>query len=134
MARTAKGGRNSKPAGYVVVRISEMRTQCSLGVYPVEKLRLRSIIVNVQYEYDASAAVRHDQLAEGLDYKSVRDEVIRVAGLRHYNLVESLASEIVDALRANPRIRSLQVEVIKPEAPKQAAAVSVSCSWVRSSR
>lgn len=111
-----------------------MRTQCSLGVYPEEKLGLRTVIVNVQYEYDAGAAVQHDRLSDGLDYKSVRDEVIRVAGLRHYNLVESLASEILDALRAKPRIRSLQIEVIKPEALKQAAAVSVSCSWVRPSR
>src|SRR6266700_3121367 len=115
----------------VTVTLSAITTECSLGAYAHEKLRRRTITVNVMYEYDAGRATRSDRLRQAVDYKTIRNEIIRVAGLRHYNLVESLVNELVAAIAADERIARVQVEVIKPQALKKTAAVSVIASWCR---
>ncbi|HWB38753.1 MAG TPA: dihydroneopterin aldolase [Candidatus Saccharimonadales bacterium] len=85
------------------------------GVHPHEKTERQPFKINIEIEVDTSAAQQSDNLADTIDYDTVRKAVIRLVQNSSFDLMERLAQAIADELMSDPRIQQLTIEIQKLE-------------------
>ena len=101
-----------------------LSVQASIGIHAVEKAGPQRILVDLEYDV-AEPASEADEIAEVLDYDTVREEVARIARDRHFNLQETLCREIMASLIARPPVVRAKVSTRKPDIYPDCEAVGV---------
>jgi dihydroneopterin aldolase len=81
------------------------------GVNEDERRDGQTFIFDVTLEI---AEPREDAIDATIDYRLVRDIIRRVNDAQSYQLLETLAAAIADALNAELRVQSVRVSVRKP--------------------
>ena len=110
----------------VRVSIEELSLDAYLGVHDSEQQKPRRISVELEFEYRRPAT---DALAAAIDYRAVRDTVLAAIANRRFRLIETIASTILDAIRAEARATWVSVRVHKPDALRQAKSVAALVQW-----
>lgn len=83
------------------------------GVSEAERAIGQRYRVNVNLWLDLSRAAASDRLEDTISYAAVHDVVVAVARERPFQLIESLAGRIVDALLGQFPVQAVEVEVRK---------------------
>ena len=83
------------------------------------------MIINITLWADYRAACRSDDIADTVDYKAIKKQVIRMVEDSSFQLIERLAEEIAGICLANPRVEKVAVSVDKPGALRFARSVAV---------
>lgn len=81
------------------------------GVLPEEARDGQTFIVDVELEVDEPAA---DRIDAALDYRDVASTVEEVSGGHRFELIESFAAAVADALAERLPARRVRVRVRKP--------------------
>ena len=115
----------------VRISISGLSVDVYLGVHDSEQRKPRRVSVDVEFEYKCPAT---DSLAAALDYRAVRDQVLAAVEKRRFQLVETMASTILDAIRREPKATWVSVRVHKPGALRQANSVAARVQWRQAGR
>jgi D-erythro-7,8-dihydroneopterin triphosphate epimerase len=115
----------------MVICIKNLRVSGILGVYEEERRSERDIVINTRIEYDATRASQTDALEDALDYKQIRDTIVRFVQSTGFKLLEKLADSILRELIADERILRVELEVDKPHALRLAESVSAVIDWKR---
>lgn len=113
------------------IHIHRLPADVSLGVYDWEKRAPRRVVIDVWLRVDGTAAAASDSLEDTIDYAGVEQTILRVAGLKHYQLVETLAAAIGQALLAEPLLQEVTVRIEKPGALAQAESVFITETYKR---
>ena len=87
-----------------------------VGIYPHEKDGPQSIVIDLGLFTDFSKAARSKKIKDTIDYDVVAAEARKLARVRYYPLIESLAEELAAMLLARFKVRKVTVEVKKPGA------------------
>ena len=85
------------------------------GVHPEEKATPQPFQISAELDVDTSTAQHSDDLADTIDYAQLRQQIISVVEVNSFNLIERLAQAIADELLSDKRIKSVSVEVAKPQ-------------------
>jgi dihydroneopterin aldolase len=93
-------------------------------VLPEEKAQGQEFLIDIEMALDEDMA-GIDDLSSTVDYAGVAGAVASIATSRRYELIETLASEIVDHLLTIEGVRSAEATVKKPNAP-----LPVEAGWV----
>jgi D-erythro-7,8-dihydroneopterin triphosphate epimerase len=117
----------------MVICIKNCRVSGILGVYEEERHTERDIIVNARVEYDATNAIETDSLEHALDYKHIRNAIMRVVAETKSQLLETLADKLVHELAKDHRITRMELEIDKPKALRLTDSVSAIIHWQRAS-
>lgn len=115
----------------MLIRIKNLRLRTIIGVNEWERTQAQEVVVNVEMEFDGTAAAGSDDLADTIDYKSLKRRIMERVEASSFFLLEKLASEILRIVTAEPRVIRATVEVDKPAALRFADSVSVVCSGGR---
>jgi len=107
------------------IYIRDLALRCIIGVYPEERREKQDVVINIVLECDHSAAAKSDQLADAVDYKSIKKEVIKLVEASEFKLIEKLADRIADTCLQNPKVQRATVTVDKPAALRFARSVAV---------
>jgi len=110
------------------IRIKGLRLRTVVGVFEWEQKAPQEVVVNVELEFDGEAAARSDDLADSVDYKRLKQRLLREVESRRYKLLEKLARHVLDIVLSNEKVLRATVEVDKPGALRFAESVSVVCS------
>ncbi len=102
------------------ILISGLREMGVHGVLAEEQERAQPFGVDLELVVDLAPAGASDALADTVDYGTVCEAVRSVIALEHHQLLERLAERIAAVCRADPRVRSVVVEVRKLEPPVRA--------------
>jgi len=86
------------------------------GVYEHEQLEGQRFVVDIVLDADAHIPARTDHLDDAVDYGKMARETADFVRESRFNLLETLATRIVDRLLENPRIAAASVRVAKPDA------------------
>ena len=113
------------------IYIRDLALRCIIGVYPEERREKQDVIINIVLECDHSAAAKSDQIADVVDYKGIKKEVIKLVDSSAFNLIETLADHIVQLCLANPNVQRATATVDKPAALRFARSVAVEISRER---
>ncbi len=114
------------------IRVSNLRVECVVGVYPEERNTLQPVDIDLRLELDWHAAAASEQLGASVDYALVARTVAATLRLGHFLLLESaaLASaravSALLALRAPQPLKRLALQLSKPHALRSQALPSVS--------
>ncbi len=107
------------------IHIRDLMCRCIVGIYPDERREKQDVIINITLWADYRAACRSDDIADTVDYKAIKKQVIRMVEDSSFQLIERLAEEIAGICLANPRVEKVAVSVDKPGALRFARSVAV---------
>lgn len=113
------------------IRIKNLRLRTVVGIYAWERKEAQDVIINIDLEFDGSQAAESDQIKDTVDYKALKKRVIAEVETSHFQLLEKLASHILDIVMSDLKVYRARVEVDKPNALRFADSVSVECSAER---
>lgn len=114
------------------IYIRDLRVRCIIGIYPEERRAKQEIEINLLLFADLRTAGASDNIADTVDYKSVKKAVVAHVEVSECLLVERLAQEIADICLAVPGVQKVQVTVDKPGALRFSRSVAVEITRVRS--
>lgn len=106
------------------IAIRDIKVFAHHGVTPEEKERGQEFLLDVDLVLDEDMA-RTDDLSATVDYAEVAGTVAGMATSSRYNLIETVASDIVDHLLSLDGVKEASVTVKKPDAP-----LPVEAGWV----
>lgn len=87
------------------------------GVTPAEQELGQKFLVDVELHLNLKPAGISEHLADTIDYKEVYDLVKGIEQKKKYRLIESLASDIAQAILDKTRAMAVLVRVKKPQVP-----------------
>jgi dihydroneopterin aldolase/D-erythro-7,8-dihydroneopterin triphosphate epimerase len=105
--------------------IRDLALRCIIGIFPEERREKQDIIINVVLEADLAAAAVSDQLADTVDYKTLKKKILALVDSSAFNLIEALADRIARLALEDRRVRRATVTVDKPGALRFARSVAV---------
>ncbi|MDP8931569.1 MAG: dihydroneopterin aldolase [Actinomycetota bacterium] len=101
------------------------------GVDPEERVRGQPFVIHVTLEADLTEAAANDDLAATIDYGVLAREVASAATAGPYNLLETVASRLLDVVLAHPRAQAAEVTIDKPHALLGVPVAGVSVTMQR---
>ena len=109
-----------------IVSIRGLAVSAVIGVYDWEREAVQELIVNVELPADAHRAALSDDITDALDYSAVAGTVRSVVQDGKFQLVETAAERIAEAILVGYGVVWVKVEVVKP-LPREgySAAVTV---------
>ena len=88
------------------------------GVYEEEKEKGQNFIVNAKLSLDTSLAGESDSLEDSVDYGKVCLFINDFMRINRFNLLEAVANQMARKIMVRfPMTQSVELEVMKPEAP-----------------
>ena len=100
------------------VQIKGIKLSARHGVLEREKLNPQEFIIDIAFEYDASAAAESDDISQAVNYAQVSKTAYTVCSQNSFDLLETLSQEIAFRIMQDfPKIEKICVSVHKPQAP-----------------
>ncbi|MBN1649031.1 MAG: dihydroneopterin aldolase [Spirochaetales bacterium] len=107
------------------IYIRDLLLRCIIGINDDERVNRQDVVINICMEADLSEAGRSDDIADTVNYKQIKTEVIRLVEHSSFFLVEKLATEIAAICLKHDRVQKTRVLVEKPAALRFARTVGV---------
>ena len=98
-----------------LIRVNGIRARGRHGANPGERDLEQAFAVDVALDVDLRAAGFSDDLGDTLDYAALHERIVSIVESTSFALLERLASELLQAIFADPRVRAAEVTVAKPE-------------------
>jgi dihydroneopterin aldolase len=110
-----------------------LRLMASVGVLPEEKISLQPVILNIDVEVPRAAARSpDDSIQDVFDYGTIHQHILDILDSKHFNLLETLADEILCKLTADSRVISVRVEIHKTQPYPDAESVGIEVLHIKS--
>lgn len=107
------------------LRVEGLSLPARIGVYPRERMRRQALGFSLAFEVSARTAARSDHLRDTVDYAAALDTITAVLARQHFQLIETVAECVAEALLARFACRAVTVRVHKPGVPQRGATASV---------
>jgi FolB domain-containing protein len=107
------------------IHIRDLKLRCIVGVFSEERREKQDVTIQITLFADLRPSGRSDNLADTVDYKAIKQQVVAMVEQSSFQLVERLAQAIADICLAPPLVQAVQVTVEKPGALRFARTVSV---------
>jgi 7,8-dihydroneopterin aldolase/epimerase/oxygenase len=107
------------------ILLEELEVQADIGFHDFEVGKPQRLLITVEIWLEDVEPPAGDQPDAAWDYDLLRNEIIRLAGERRYNLQETLVHAIYGRLAAMRGVRALRVKSAKPDIYRDARAVGV---------
>ena len=105
-----------------------METQASIGIYDYERAAPQRIIIDAELCLYATTEPLDDKIESTLNYDIIRETIFEIVSAQHYDLQETLARKLFDALRSLNGVRSVRVRSSKPDAYSDCEMISYQLS------
>jgi len=111
------------------ININGIEIQAVIGTRDHERGNYQKIIMDIEFDYDASKASASDKLEYSVDYSKIVESAIKISKDHKFYLLETLAERIIGLLKENSMITSARVRVKKPSAIKNIEFVSAEANF-----
>tara|TARA_B100001564_G_scaffold356508_1_gene370830 strand:- start:731 stop:1096 length:366 start_codon:yes stop_codon:yes gene_type:complete len=99
-----------------IIHITDLKVDVLIGIYDAERKQKQPLIFELIMHYDATAACQSDHGSDVVDYWSISKRIIHIAQSSHFQLVESLANQLLDNLMQDTKIQYAKLSISKPKA------------------
>jgi FolB domain-containing protein len=107
------------------IHIKEILLRAIVGINPDERINKQDVVISITMHVDLSTACKSDDVADTVDYKSVKKRVATLVETSQFFLIEKLAQAIADVCLEDDRVMQVDVLVEKPGALRFARTVGV---------
>ncbi len=108
-----------------LVLIEALKVDTVIGVYDWERTLTQTLVLDLELATDIRPSAADDDIARTLDYAAVSERIARFGAEHRFELVETFAERLVEALRQEFGIAWVRLTLRKPGAVPAAAAVGV---------
>lgn len=95
------------------IGIERQPMSARIGVFPEEKTTLQTIEVTLRATYDIGRAVQTDSIVDAIDYTALLDTCKALAASKHFDLLETLAQSMIDAIFATYPVQEIELSLYK---------------------
>lgn len=99
------------------IKLSGLRVWGHHGVFDFERREGQNFVIDVTLFLDLSMAAGSDDVADTVHYGELASALAAVVAGEPVNLIETLASRLIDVCLADKRVAEATVTVHKPQAP-----------------
>ncbi len=107
------------------ILIRDLQFRCIVGIDPEERRDKQDITAQITLDVDLRKASRTDAIADTVDYRALKKDILRMAENSQFNLIETLAQSIADICLSRTQVARVEVIVEKPGALRFARTVAV---------
>ena len=97
----------------MLVKIKNLEIDCNIGVYNWEKNFIRKLIINIEVGVDDESSSYSDEIKETIDYEIIYNNIKKIIAKKKYNLIETLARDILEMLLIQDKVNFARVEIDK---------------------
>jgi len=108
-----------------IIFIRDLRVETLIGVYPQERQKRRTLLLDLELGTNIRPAAATDHLDDTLNYQAVAQRIIEFAAASDCRLVETLGERIADLVLREFRAPWLRLTVRKPGAVPEASEVGI---------
>ena len=109
----------------MIIKIERLHCHTIIGIHDWEKEKSRDLFINLEMEFDGDKAISSDAIKDTIDYDEVTEMLQVEVAKSRFGLLEKLAAHLLKLLMRDTRIGRARIEIIKPNALKNAQSVSV---------
>ena len=107
------------------VFIENLTVETVIGIFDWEREIRQSVSLDLEMDFDISAAAQSDSIEDTLDYKAVAKRLIRFVEQSEFQLVETLAERCAEIVLNEFPVKRLTLKLSKPGAVRGSSAVGV---------
>ncbi|NQV60010.1 MAG: dihydroneopterin aldolase [Alphaproteobacteria bacterium] len=105
------------------IKFNQLSFPVSIGVLPHEREGPQQLLIDLEIELRPDMPDPREDLSKVLNYDSIRTRIMELAQARHFNLLESLARELLMIFKDDAAIARVRLSVQKPDVYADCAAV-----------
>ena len=98
--------------------LTGIETICSIGIHDFEKAAPQRVLIDIEVVLDPAMEPTADDINDALNYDDIRQTVVDLAQSRHFDLQETLARAVFNAVRSMKTVVGLSVRTAKPDVYK----------------
>lgn len=108
-----------------VVSVRDLRFKTIIGVWDWERQLPQIVSIDLDMEWDMSAAAKSEDLNDALDYKAVSKRVEAFVKEQEFKLVEKAADAVANMVMEEFSVPWIRVSLQKPHAVTRSKSVGV---------
>ena len=108
--------------------LTGIETTCSIGIHDFERAAPQRVLVDVEVLLAADKEPEADHIDDALNYDDIRQTVVDIAESRHFDLQETLARVVFDAVRSMKTVTGARVRTAKPDVYRDVAEAAYQLS------
>ena len=93
-----------------------LECKASIGIYDSERANTQRIKIDAEVRLYPATEPVDDKVESTLNYDLIRETILNIVLERHYDLQETLARTLFDALRELDDVQSVRIRTSKPDA------------------
>lgn len=101
----------------MIISIKNLTLNTIVGIYEFEQNQKQRVIINMLIEYDNGKSSKSDKIEDTLNYHIICDKISEYVENNSFRLLERLVYEVSQIVLKNPQVKSVDVEIDKPDAP-----------------
>ena len=101
-----------------------MECHASIGIYDNERKNPQKVIIDAELVLTPETEPLTDEVDTTLNYDLIRKTIIKVVSARHYDLQETMARFIFDALKTLDDVQLVRIKTSKPDAYNDCQTIS----------
>ena len=98
--------------------LTGIETICSIGIHDFEKAAPQRVLIDIEVILDPEKEPAVDNINDALNYDEIRQTVVDISQSRHFDLQETLARAVFNAVRSMKTVVGLRVRTSKPDVYK----------------
>jgi dihydroneopterin aldolase len=95
------------------IKIKDFKLITNIGIYDWEKNFDRELNLNLEIKINNQIASSTDNIEDTIDYELIYNQIKKLVAEKKFNLIEKLASEIIDLVMLDKRIDQCKIEIDK---------------------
>jgi FolB domain-containing protein len=107
------------------ILIRDLSLRAIIGTFPEERNIKQDVLFNIELHCDLSKAGKSDKLEDTVNYKEVKQAIIKHVEKSECFLVEALAEQVAKICLSQEGVKSTKVTLDKPGALRYARSVAV---------
>jgi len=106
------------------IQLNDVEVYTHIGVPDQERAHPQKLLISLSFPLSSFAeAARSDEVTSTIDYALVRETILEVAGTRPRKLIETLAADLLNALRTRHQIGEATLTIEKFPLPATRSVV-----------
>jgi dihydroneopterin aldolase len=114
------------------ILIKELILDLKLGYYDFEKEKSQKVKFSLEIDYEDRKPTNDKDINSIVNYGQVVKLITKLAKIKHYNFLETLAEDVFDVLFKDKRIAKIMLKIEKLEIIKECASVGIQITKKRS--
>lgn len=103
-----------------VIGFENYRIKCLIGIEPHERINEQEILVDIKVEADCYLAIKTESIQKTIDYRQLAEICKDRAHQGRYQLIETYASEVLEEVMKQFKLKRAWIRVKKPAALSEA--------------